>query len=194
MTKKFSSSFGCFFGVVILAGLFALAASGSAQAGSITYKFSGDLVGVGTVTGQFTLNSGAVTAFDFMSPVATIDPSNGWFASVSLYTPAFSPNKDFVDLSFLDTDNDFLNLIFETPLSSFNGSNFFVSPVQPTSGSETQAGFQCSFRPQCGDSFEGVFSSGSATPLTATPEPSSLLLFGTSLLGLAPFRRKLLGQ
>jgi hypothetical protein len=29
---------------------------------------------------------------------------------------------------------------------------------------------------------------------TTTPEPSSLLLFGTSLLGLAPFRRKLFGR
>jgi hypothetical protein len=28
----------------------------------------------------------------------------------------------------------------------------------------------------------------------STPEPSSLLLFGTSLLGLAPFRRKLFGR
>jgi hypothetical protein len=32
-------------------------------------------------------------------------------------------------------------------------------------------------------------------PLSVTtPEPSSLLLFGTSLLGLAPFRRKLFGR
>jgi hypothetical protein len=30
--------------------------------------------------------------------------------------------------------------------------------------------------------------------LSTTPEPSSLLLFGTSLLGLAPFRRKLFGR
>jgi PEP-CTERM motif len=30
--------------------------------------------------------------------------------------------------------------------------------------------------------------------VSATPEPSSLLLFGTSLLGLAPFRRKLFGR
>jgi hypothetical protein len=29
---------------------------------------------------------------------------------------------------------------------------------------------------------------------SATPEPSSLILFGTSLLGLAPFRRKLFGR
>jgi hypothetical protein len=28
----------------------------------------------------------------------------------------------------------------------------------------------------------------------ATPEPSSVLLFGTSLLGLASFRRKLFGR
>jgi hypothetical protein len=30
--------------------------------------------------------------------------------------------------------------------------------------------------------------------VSMTPEPSSLLLFGTSLLGLAPFRRKLFGR
>jgi hypothetical protein len=30
--------------------------------------------------------------------------------------------------------------------------------------------------------------------VSATPEPSSLLLFGTGLLGLAPFRRKLFGR
>jgi PEP-CTERM motif len=34
----------------------------------------------------------------------------------------------------------------------------------------------------------------SGTAVTTTPEPSSLLLFGTSLLGLAPFRRKLFGR
>jgi hypothetical protein len=32
------------------------------------------------------------------------------------------------------------------------------------------------------------------TPVATTPEPSSLILFGTSLLGLAPFRRKLFGR
>ncbi len=32
------------------------------------------------------------------------------------------------------------------------------------------------------------------TTTSATPEPSSILLFGTSLLGLAPFRRKLFGR
>jgi len=35
------------------------------------------------------------------------------------------------------------------------------------------------------------------TPISTiptTPEPSSLLLFGTSLLGLVPFRRKLFGR
>jgi hypothetical protein len=34
----------------------------------------------------------------------------------------------------------------------------------------------------------------SLTPSGVTPEPSSLLLFGTGLLGLAPFRRKFFGR
>jgi hypothetical protein len=45
-TKKFSTSFGCVFGTVILTGLFAVAAA-SCQAGSITYKFSADLTSGG---------------------------------------------------------------------------------------------------------------------------------------------------
>jgi hypothetical protein len=47
-----------------------------------------------------------------------------------------------------------------------------------------------------GDANQIVFDDvtfGSSTPGT-TPEPSTLLLFGTSLLGLAPFRRKLFGR
>jgi len=43
-----------------------------------------------------------------------------------------------------------------------------------------------------GGFFGANFEFSSAT--TATPEPSSLLLFGTSLLGLVPFRRKLFGR
>jgi PEP-CTERM motif len=35
---------------------------------------------------------------------------------------------------------------------------------------------------------------GNAAAISATPEPSTLLLFGTSLLGLASFRRKLFGR
>ena len=42
--------------------------------------------------------------------------------------------------------------------------------------------------------YTGVFDTMQVTAVTATPEPSSLLLFGTSLLGLAPFRRKLFGK
>jgi len=41
-----------------------------------------------------------------------------------------------------------------------------------------------------GDTYQGSLVISS----TATPEPSSLFLFGTSLLGLAPFRRKLFGK
>jgi PEP-CTERM motif len=53
------------------------------------------------------------------------------------------------------------------------------------------------------DDLNGSFAAGTvstfadtnlALPSSVTPEPSSLLLFGTSLLGLVPFRRKLFGR
>jgi hypothetical protein len=90
-TKKFSTSFGCVFGTVILTGLFAVAAA-SCQAGSITYKFSADLTS-GGMGGQFTLDSGAITAFDFVTPKATIDSSNAWFAMVFVFAPHIAPKR-----------------------------------------------------------------------------------------------------
>jgi len=49
----------------------------------------------------------------------------------------------------------------------------------------------------CGDCNMGDFAINELSltdGVTTTPEPSSLLLFGTSLLGLAPFRRRLFGR
>jgi hypothetical protein len=66
----------------------------------------------------------------------------------------------------------------------FNGLDFFG--FSSTSGISS-----ISFSIPANDTF--VIDEADIAHLTSTPEPSSLILFGTSLLGLAPFRRKLFG-
>lgn len=66
------------------------------------------------------------------------------------------------------------------PFITFDKSSYFIGGTLNyptlTSGSSPS---------HFGPNFEAV---------AATPEPSSLILFGTSILGLVPFRRKLLGR
>jgi hypothetical protein len=89
-------------------------------------------------------------------------------------------------LEFTDRDRDVLLLDFETNLSSFNGNTFFTSVFTVPSGSG-QSHLSCSPVPPSGCSNLGYFSSfnsGSATPLVATPEPSSLVFLGIDVLAL----------
>jgi hypothetical protein len=69
------------------------------------------------------------------------------------------------------------------PFITFDQSSFIAGGTlsDPTSSLGTEPSY-------FGPNFEAV------AAVTATPEPSSLILFGTSILGLIPFRRKLLGR
>jgi PEP-CTERM motif len=161
-----------------------------------SFNFSGALdqsvMGNDSVTGTFTLDltKGTITGFDFTTPVIAVDASNGFFALLFTYTPATNPNTDFVQLIFRDAPGDFLNLFFQTNLTSFSGSTFFTGPIDINGGGNESA-LNCAPVPTCTGpfDFESVFTSGSASPVTA-PEPASLLLLGSGLLGVAGIKRR----
>jgi hypothetical protein len=154
-----------------------------------SFNFSGILTnsfnGSNSVTGSFTLDTtnGTITAFNFTTPLWQINIDSagfGWFPEVLTHTPAISPNADFVNLVFSHQE-DTLILLFETTLTSFSGNTFYTAPIT-VSGGTNKSGLNCQV--ECIVPFVSAFTSGSATPVSAIPEPSSMLLLGTGLAAI----------
>jgi hypothetical protein len=185
--------------MLAVAGLFALLAPSAARADDLNYSFSGTLTpGGGTVSGTFTLdNSGAgsITQFDLTTPVldfSSTSTSPTFTATVNALA-AVSPADDFVDIGFEDSgDTDLLNLFFETTLSDFDATTpLYTASVEVSPGGYSSSGEQCGGvlgeSSNCSNTgFGAYFTSGTATlEPAAAPEPSSALLLGAGLLGLA---------
>ncbi len=152
---------------VILTLLLASIAAPNAHAGSITYFFTGAGKWTGT---HFTY----VSTTGYLSYGETVTPTDG-LAVLFGMDPTVLTSIEFYSSS----------AIFGEP----NGHDFLAS--ESGTYNIDALGTYKFYNTYDGDTYQGKLVISS---VAATPEPSSLLLFGTSLLGLAPFRRKLFGR
>ena len=173
--------------IMLAVNLLGIAAAPVVRADSVTtFTVSGNLSDGATMSGTFVYDSTTMLITDwsvgFTSPVSvTLNPTNT-IAQVGVVT-------DWIEFASISGSwNAVLFLpIFPTDLSS---TPLPIQTYSVCSGAAPSPG--CfNFSGLFQNNFAGriTFTSGSIIP-TATPEPSSLLLLGTGLLGLGPLLRR----
>jgi hypothetical protein len=179
--------------IAITAAAAQLLAATSSFASPVTYDLTATLYGGGTVTGDFTVNNGTLTAFDFNLPGGLPDP----VASEINLSNTF-PSQTFISVSALP----------QTQIGSYyydsGNSTYYYTVLNlqlnslPTDANPTSLGFSSLLQaPLFGSNWDyiGTFQSGTIsldTPVSATPLPATLPLFagGLAFVGYLARRRK----
>jgi hypothetical protein len=181
--------------------LFVAIAAPLARAGDISYNVN-FTVGAGSVNGFIQTNGavGTLSVGDIVSwnlllndGVSTFDLMGTSNSVVDIVGTSLSATATDLFFNFSNATGDVVD--FQNPFIH-SGINFlcFEGTAGGCSGNPSSINLLVNLEdtiqvlPEQGNQIVGIAGT------SETPEPSSLLLFGTSLLGLAPFRRKLFGR
>ena len=167
--------------------LFVLSAA-HAAAGPITWNFTGTFTDGGSASGSFIFDAGLDTYSSVNINTTTNGPISG--ANYLVTEPQFTNTSTSVVFAPAVvanyTNTHILVLTFPTALTNAGGT---ISINAPFSGEGNCSASNCNGN----NSVLRLFSSGSVTSgaaVTATPEPSSIMMAGLGLAALAAWRNR----